>query len=352
MVATRTGLGLVGAGRMGAIHARAIVRQVPEARLVGVADLDIGSARRLADELEVAAFGSVAELLERADVTAIVVAVSSAHHLDVIRQVAAAGREIFCEKPLALSVADTEAAIAVAAAAGVRLQVGFMRRFDLAYRRAWRRLLSGEIGVPIMFRSLQFDPGPPPLALADPTVSGGIHIDMGIHEYDLARWFMDDEVVEVHAWGSAVAYPDLATVGDVDSAVVNLRFAGGATGAVELARSSLSEDVRTEIVGERGTIAIGSRPATLRHLPAAGDGASPGGGASTGDGAPAGGAGWGAGALRFDRAYASEIRAFARAIANDAPVPVGGAESLAALRIAVAAERSMREGRPIAVGKA
>jgi predicted dehydrogenase len=336
--ARRIGLGLVGAGRMGAIHARAIAHQVPEARLVGIADIDLTAARRLAGGFGVGgASGSVAELLERPDVAGVVVAVSSAYHLDVIRQVAAAGRDIFCEKPLAVTIPETEAAIAVASAAGVRLQVGFMRRFDLAYRRAWRRLARGEIGRPIMFTSLQFDPGPPPLALADPAVSGGIHVDMGIHEYDLARWLMDDDVLEVHAWGSAVAYPDLASVGDVDSAVVNLRFAGGATGSVELARSALSEDVRTEIVGERGTIAVGARPPTPRRLPASGDGAAPAA------------AGWGAGALRFDRAYATEIRAFARAIADDTAVAVGGVESLAAIRIAVAADRSMREGRPIAV---
>jgi predicted dehydrogenase len=221
--------------------------------------------------------------------------------------------------------------MAATSASGVRLQVGFMRRFDPAYRRGMRRLASGEIGRPILFKSLQFDPGPPPLALADPAVSGGIHIDMGIHEYDLARWLMDDEVVEVHAWGSSVAYPELATVGDVDSAVVNLRFARGTTGAVELARSSTSEDVRTEIVGERGVIAIGRRPVTPRSAPAAG--------------------GWGSGPLRFDRAYADEIRAFVRSIADDGPVPVGGADALAALRIALAADRSMREGRPIAVGE-
>jgi predicted dehydrogenase len=337
VVATRIGLGLVGAGRMGAIHARAIARQVPEARLVGVADVDLGSARRVADELGIeVAMGSVAELLERAEVAGVVVAVSSAYHLEVVRQVAAAGRDIFCEKPLAITIAETEAAIAAASAAGVRLQVGFMRRFDLAYRRARRRLARGEIGRPIMFTSLQFDPGPPPLALADPAVSGGIHVDMGIHEYDLARWLMDDDVVEVHAWGSAVAYPDLASVGDVDSAVINLRFAGGATGSVALARSALSEDVRTEIVGERGTIAVGTRPPAPRRLPAPADRSAPA-------------AGWGAGALRFDRAYATEIRAFARAIARGTAVSVGGGESLAALRIAVAADRSMREGRPIAV---
>jgi len=335
MVQASIGLGVVGAGRMGSILARAIVRAVPEAHLVGIADRDLGAARRLAQELSVdAVFGDADELARRSDVTGLVIAVSSAYHLDVVRVAAAAGRQVFCEKPLALTVVETEAAIAASAAAGVRLQVGFMRRFDVAYRRARARLTAGAIGRPIMFTSLQFDPGAPPVALADPAVSGGIHLDMGIHEYDLARWLMDDEVVEVHAWGSSIAYPELASVGDVDSAVINLRYAAGGTGAVELARSATSEDVRTEIVGERGTIAIGRRPTTPRESP---------GGAAT--------AGWGAGALRFDGAYAAELRAFARAIRDDTPVAVGGAEALAALRIAQAAGRSMLEGRPVAVAQ-
>jgi myo-inositol 2-dehydrogenase/D-chiro-inositol 1-dehydrogenase len=326
----RIGLGLVGAGRMGAIHARAIAGHVPGARLVGVADVDVDRARALAGELEVeVAVGSAEELVRRPEVAAVIVAVSSSHHLAVIRQAAAAGCDIFCEKPLALTVPDSEAAIAAADVAGVRLQVGFMRRFDPAYRRGMRRLQDGAIGRPILFKSLQFDPGPPSLAFADPAVSGGIHVDMGIHEYDLARWLMGDEVVEVHAWGSAVAFPDLATVGDVDSAVVNLRFAGGGTGSIELARSSSSEDVRTEIVGERGVLGIGRRPPAPR--------------------AETDGAGWGAGPLRFDAAYAAEIRAFVRTISDGAAVPVGGAEALAALRIALAADASMREGRPVAV---
>jgi predicted dehydrogenase len=322
------GLGLVGCGRMGSILARAIAQRVPAARLVAVADIDRAAAARLARELGVGIVaGSTAELAGRPEVDGVVVAVSSAQHLAAVRDAAAAGRATFCEKPLALTVAETEAAIDAAARAGVLLQVGFMRRFDAAYRRGRGRLERGEIGRPIMFKSLQFDPGPPPPAQADPAISGGIHVDMGIHEYDLARWFMADEVVEVQAWGSTLAYPDLADVGDVDSAVVTLRFAGGATGAVELARSATAEDVRTEIVGQRGTIAIGARPRAALDT----------------------GAGWGAGPLRFDGAYAAELRAFVRSIARDEPVSVDGADSLAALRIALAADRSMREGRPIAV---
>jgi predicted dehydrogenase len=321
---------------MGAILARSVVHHVPEARLVAVADVHLASARRLADDLGVrAAYPSAAELVEVPDVDGVIVAVSSARHLEVIRDAAAAGRDIFCEKPLALTIADCEAAVEAASMAGVRLQVGFMRRFDPAYRRASRRLAKGDVGRPILFKSLQFDPGAPPPAVADPAISGGIHIDMGIHEYDLARWLMADEVVEVHAWGSSLAYPELTSVGDVDSAVVNLRFAGGGTGSVQLARSALVEDVRTEIVGERGTIAIGRRPA-LRPGPAD-------------DGASSATAGWGTGPLRFDRAYVEEMRAFARSIADGAPVEVGGAEGIASLRIALAAAQSMQDGRPVTV---
>ena len=327
----RIGLALVGCGRMGSILARAIVTSVPEARLIGVADVNAGAARRLANELgvELAATSS-AELVAHRDVAGVVIAVSSAHHLAAVRDAAAAGRDVFCEKPLALTVADTLAAIDAADRATVRLQVGFMRRFDPAYRRGKQRLGRGEIGQPILFKSLQFDPGPPPPDQADPAVSGGIHVDMGIHEYDLARWLMADEVREVHAWGASLAYPELSDVGDVDSAIVSLRFASGATGAVQLARSASAEDVRTEVVGQRGAIAIGRRP---RNPAAAASG-------------------WGSGPLRFAGAYAAELRAFVRAIARNRPVAVDGSDALAALQIALAAQRSMREGTAISVDRA
>jgi predicted dehydrogenase len=327
----RVGLGLVGCGRMGSILARSIVAHVPEARLVGVADVDEGAARRLGRELGVDDVAtSAAELMGHGGVDAAVIAVSSAHHLVAVEAAAARTRDVFCEKPLALTIEDTQAAIDATNRAGVRLQVGFMRRFDPAYRRAKSRLDRGEIGRPILFKSLQFDPGPPPLAYADPSVSGGIHIDMGIHDYDLARWLVADEVSDVHAWGSSLAYPELATIGDVDSAVVNLRYASGATGTVQLARSDTVEDVRTEIVGEHGVVSIGRRPSR----PAGRD------------------AGWGSGPLRFEAAYAAELRSFVRAIAHDRPVAVDGSDALAALRIALAARDSMRQGAPVGVAAA
>ena len=190
------GIGLVGAGRMGSVHARLIAQRVPQARLAGIADTNLDAARRLAAELgDPHVFSSADEMLASREIDAVLVATSSSGHLAAIRAAAAAGRDILCEKPIALTVADTAAAIDAATSAGVRLQVGFMRRWDADYRRAQARLASGEIGRPILFKSLQFDPAPPPAAFADPAVSGGIMVDMGIHEFDIARWLMDYEFV-------------------------------------------------------------------------------------------------------------------------------------------------------------
>ncbi len=337
--ADRVGIGVVGAGRMGSIHARLIAQRVPEARLVGIADIDLAAARRVAVEVgHPPVFGSVDELLATPGVDAILVATSSSRHLEAIRAVAAAGRDILCEKPIALTVDDTLAAIAAADAARVRLQVGFMRRWDPDYARARTRLASGALGRPMLFMSLQFDPSPPPVSFADPAVSGGIMVDMGIHEFDLARWLMDDEVVEVHAYGSSIAHPELATVGDVDSAVVNLRFSKGTTGTVHLARNTTyGEDVRTEVLATAGSVWVGGLPVSRGSW----SGGQAPDSVATDASDPA--------LPRFDVAYAAQTRGFVRAILEDRPVAVPGSAGEAALRIALAADRSMREARPVPV---
>jgi myo-inositol 2-dehydrogenase/D-chiro-inositol 1-dehydrogenase len=181
----RVGIGVVGAGRMGSIHARLIARSVPEARLVGIADVDLTAARRLAAELgDVPAFGSLDGLLAAPGLQAVLIATSSSRHLEGIQTAAAAGVDILCEKPIALTMADTVAGIAAAEAAQVRLQVGFMRRWDPDYARARARLASGALGRPILFKSLQFDTEPPPLAFAEPV---GQRRDHGRHGYPRVR---------------------------------------------------------------------------------------------------------------------------------------------------------------------
>jgi predicted dehydrogenase len=341
----RIGLGLVGAGRMGSVHARLVAAGIPGARLAGIADIDLDAARRLAAEVgDPPAYGSIDELLAAPGLDAVLIAVSSSRHLEVIQAAAGAGKDILCEKPIALTIADTDAAIEAVERAGVRLQVGFMRRWDPDYARAHARIASGRYGRPILFTSLQFDVEPPPLAFADPAVSGGIMLDMGIHEFDLARWLMADEVVEVHAYGGSIVSPEIAALGDGDSAVVGLRFAGGALGTVQLARTTTyGEDVRTEVLLTNGSAWIGTLPTTM--------GASSGGRAKTS-------ASW-TGAVevdtldpttpRFAHAYAEQTRGFVEAVANDRPVAVPANEGRAALRIALAADRSMHERRPVAV---
>ncbi|MFN8620361.1 MAG: Gfo/Idh/MocA family oxidoreductase [Chloroflexota bacterium] len=336
--AGRVGIGVLGCGRMGSAHARIIAGLVPQARLVALGDVQVDAAHRLAAELDGPRVHDSAEALAAdPDVQAVLVAVSSSRHLDAVRAIAAAGKDILCEKPLALTLPETDAAIAATDAAGVRLQVAFMRRHDPDHRRAKERLASGALGRPFLFQSLQLDMEPPPLAFCDPRVSGGIFVDMGIHEFDLARWLMDDEVDEVTAYGSTLSHPELATVGDVDSAVAILRFASGATGTVTLGRdTTYGEDVRTEVTATAGSVWLGSL--------------QPGHGAVSGPNAitrdfldPA--------IPRFERAYAEQTRAFVRAIAEGRPVSVTGHDSRAALVIALAADRSMREGRPVRVAE-
>ncbi len=335
-MAARLGLGLVGAGRMGSIHARILAHGLPEARLVGIADADLAAARRLATEVDVElAVGSVEELVADPAVDAVLVATSTSQHLAVVRAAVEAGKDVLCEKPIALTLEETSAAVEAAERAGCRLQVGFMRRWDDDYRRARERIAAGAIGRPLLFKSLQLDAELPPLAYCDPRVSGGIMVDMGIHEFDLARWMVGDEVAEVHAFGSWLAHPELGPLGDVDNAVVNLRFAGGAIGSVELSRTAAyAEDVRTEVMGDRGTVFVGLLPTAPSILGSAAGLAH--------DTVPSS-------MTRFAPAFAEQVRGFARAIVEDRPVAVDGRDGRAALAIALAADRSRREGRPIAL---
>ncbi len=332
----RIGLGLVGAGRMGSTHARVIARSLPEVRLVAIADVDVAAARRLAAEVGVdRTYGSATELLADPGVDAILVATSTHQHVPVVLEAAAARKDVLCEKPLALTLDASDEAIEAAERAGIRLQVGFMRRWDADYRVAHERIVRGEIGRPALFKSLQYDTELPPLAFCDPKVSGGIMADMGIHEFDLARWLVRDEVVEVHAYGSRILHPEVGSVGDVDTAVVGLRFAGGAIGNVELTRhASYAEDVRTEVLGESGSVFVGLLPVSAGVIGR--------GGTLAWDTVPSS-------MTRFAPAFAEQVRGFARALAEDGRVLVDGRDSRAALAIAIAADRSWREGRPVAV---
>ena len=333
-MAARIGIGLIGAGRMGAIHARLIAARIPEARLVGIADVNLESAQRLATELgDLPAYSSTDELLRTPGLDAVLIATWSATHRAAIEAAAAAGKDILCEKPIALTLDETDAAIGAVERRAFASKSASCAAGTPTTRGPSFGLASGDLGRPMLFKSLQFDPGPPPVSYADPAVSGGIMVDLGIHEFDLARWLMDDEVVEVHAFGSSVSHPELADVNDVDSAVIDLRFAGGTTGSVELARNTTyGEDVRTEVLATAGSVWVGHLPVSHGSW----SGGSAGEAVARDSADPT--------VPRFETAYAAQTRAFVHAIQEGRQIEVGADEARAAMAISLAAIRSMREG--------
>src|SRR5258706_7021405 len=242
----RIGLAVIGAGRMGSSLARLIAEGAPELRIVAIGDVDDAAAVRLADELgDPAAFADPLDAISARGFEAVLMAVSSVHHRQIVEVAAAAGKHILCEKPLALDLADTDAILAAVERGGVRLQVGFMRRHDPDHVRARARIAAGELGRPLLFNSRQYDTDPPPAGILDPWSGGGIMLDMGIHEFDSARYLMGSEITEVQATGSVQVFPEVAAYGDVDTAVINPTFASGGVGGIELSlRVGFGEDGR------------------------------------------------------------------------------------------------------------
>lgn len=328
------GVGVIGVGTLGKRHAENVRFAIPEARLVAVADRDLGRAVQVAAELGIEhAYGHVEELVARNDIQAVVIASPSKFHASATKTAAAAGKHVFCEKPPALTLEEANAALEAVAKAGVKLQIGFMRRYDPAYARAKKRIEAGEIGDPVIFKSLGRDRQPPPLSFFKSGINGTLFADSAIHDFDLARWLMRDEVAEVHAFAGTAACPELAQLGDIDSCLVNLRFARGGIGNVEAFRQSrYGYDIRTEILGTKGTLQVGYLRQTA-ELVLTGSGAS----YDVVDH-------W---LVRFAEAYLNELREFVHAVLAGDPVKVTGEDGRRALQVALAAELSYREKRSI-----
>jgi predicted dehydrogenase len=321
---------------MGRRHAENLRRLVPDARLLAIADVAPGRAQQAASELEVEqSFISLEAMLECKDLKAVVIATPDKFHAQAIQIAAAAGKDILCEKPLAISLADAHAALDAVKKAGVRLQIGFMRRYDPAYQAAMKRVEAGEIGDPVVFKSVGRDRDLPPIAAYQSNVNGMLFYSNTIHDFDLARWLMRDEVVETHAYTTVAIRPEVAQYGDVVASVVNLRYAKGAIGNIEShAQALYAYDVRTEIVGSKGSVFVGSidkTPAVFLN------------------------ANGGAHILadhflsRFADAYLAEVQDFVHNMLHDRPPRVSGDDGLKALAIAVAAETSHLQGKPCKV---
>ncbi len=268
----KLGIGVLGVGEMGKRHAENLRRLVPEAHLVAVADVNAAHAAKVAAELEIEhSFSNLEAMLERKDIKAVVISTPDKFHAAAIQTAAAAGKDILCEKPLALTLAEAHAALDSVARAKVRLQVGFMRHYDPAYAMAMKRIEAGEIGEPVMFKSLGRDKDAPPMSAYQSGINGMLFYTNTIHDFDLARWLMRDEVTEVQAYTTVAIRPEVAKYNDVVASTVNLKYSRGAIGNIDsYAQAIYGYDVRTEIIGSKGSIFIGSlqqTPATFLTSP-------------------------------------------------------------------------------------
>lgn len=332
----KLGVGLLGIGEMGRCHVANLRRLVPNAHLIAVADVNAAHAARIASEFEIAySYGSLEAMVERKDIDAIVIATPDKFHARGIQIAAAAGKDILCEKPLATSLEDARAAIAAADAAGVRLQIGFMRRYDAAYRAAKTRIESGEIGEPVIFKSLGRDKDAPPMAFYEAALNGMLFYNNTIHDFDLARWLMNDEVVEAHAYTTVAIRPEVERYGDVVASLVNLKYAHGAIGNVEsYTQATYGYDIRTEVVGSKGSVFIGTLQQTPVAFLHAGGRVEPIADYFL---------------TRFADAYLAEVTDFVDTMLAGRPPRVTAEDGLKALEIAVAAEQSHLQGKPCAV---
>jgi inositol 2-dehydrogenase len=332
----KLGVGVLGVGEMGKRHAENIRRLVPEARLVAIADAALERAKQVASELEIEnSYGSLEAMLECKGLDAVLISTPDKFHAQAIGAAACAGKDILCEKPLALNLADAHAALETVSKKGVRLQIGFMRRYDLAYAAAMKRVEAGEIGTPVIFKSIGRDKDMPPLAAYQSLVNGMVFYNNTIHDFDLARWLMRDEVTEVHSYTTVAIRPEVAQYGDVVASVVNLQYRHGAIGNVEsYVQAIYGYDVRTEIVGSKGSILVGSLQQTSATFLTA-----EGGTQTLADHF----------LTRFADAYLAEVRDFVQSILNDREPRVTGEDGLRAVAIAVAAEKSYLQAKPVSV---
>jgi len=332
----RIRVGLVGTGRIGQIHARTLTQMVDSVELAVLTDVNQESARACAAACGVPkVVGDYRALLDDSTLQAVVICSSTDTHAPFIVQAAQAGKHIFCEKPIAADLDKIDAALDAVERAGVRLMVAFNRRFDANHQRIKKAIDSGEIGTPHRLHVVSRDPSPPPIDYI--RVSGGLFFDMTIHDFDMARFLLGD-VDEVYAAGGVLVDPRIGEAGDIDTAVVTLKFKNGALGTIENSRQAVyGYDQRVEVFGSKGAarsdnlypnaVTISTGQSVARDLP-----------------------------LNFflERyldSYRTEMEAFIRSLADGAPMPVTGFDGRAPVVIAMAALTSCRENRPVKIAE-
>jgi len=329
----RVNIGLIGAGRIGKMHAKHLAFRLPDANLVAVADVFVEAAEKCAANCRIpSAFQDYRRILDDPDIDAVVICSSTDTHAQIIEEAAAAGKHIFCEKPIDHNLARIDRALAAVDKGGVKLQIGFNRRFDPSFKRVRDLVAEGKIGKPHIVRITSRDPQPPPIEYIK--VSGGIFLDMTIHDFDMARYLINDEVTEMFAAGEVLVDPEIGKAGDIDTTIITLRYAGGAIGTIDNSRKAVyGYDQRVEVFGSEGTIVVSNNTRDRAVL-------------SNADGVH--------GSLplfffieRYTEAYVAEMQAFIECIQQDTTPPVTGVDGRIPVVMGYAAKKSYEENRPV-----
>ena len=324
---------VLGAGRIGRIHAETLALRLPDSEVSVIADVDKSAAADTASRLRIpVATDDSSAAIRRDDVDAVAICSSTDTHVKFIIEAAQAGKHIFCEKPVDMNLAHIDEALAAVDKAGVQLQIGFNRRFDPNFARVRRAIEEGEIGTPHRIHIVSRDPGPPPISYV--RVSGGMMIDMTIHDFDMARFLIGSEVEEIYAVAKVMVDPAIAEAGDVDTALGVLKFANGVIGTIDNSRKAVyGYDQRVEVFGSGGKIEsdnnypnsafVSTAQSVYRDLP-----------------------------LnffleRYKESYVNEMRAFVDAVTNGTPVPVNGYDGRVPVVMAKAARLSIDLDRPV-----
>ncbi len=326
-------VGVAGAGRIGKVHVGTLVRNLPEVHVAAITDPRGEEARKVAEQHSIPAIKrDFDELVQDPEIDAVLICSPTDTHADYIIAAARAGKNIFCEKPVALSLDVIRQALEAVNQCGVRMMIGFNRRFDANFQKVRSLVENGDLGDLHILKITSRDPAPPPPEYI--SASGGMFLDMTIHDFDMARFVTGSEVVQVSAEAGVLVDPRIGEQGDVDTAVITLRFENGALGVIDNSRRACyGYDQRLELFGSKGMVRIDNcRHDTHEFFDAAGS----------------------QGSLpldffmdRYAQSYATELKAFVRSLLEGSEFPVSGDDGLLSVAIGLAARRSVDEHRPV-----
>ncbi|SFJ88184.1 inositol 2-dehydrogenase [Thermoflavimicrobium dichotomicum] len=325
-------IGVIGAGRIGKLHAENLLH-FPQVELKAVSDVYLENVSAWADKLGIPRVtGDYREILEDDEIDAVFVCSSTDTHVSIIMEAARAGKHIFCEKPISFEMEQTKKALKSVKQAGVQLQVGFNRRFDHNFRKVRESIISGKIGNPHIIKVTSRDPAVPPKEYIQK--SGGIFIDMTIHDFDMVRYLSGSEVEEVYVQGEVLIDHVFAECGDIDTAVTVLKLKNGAIGVIDNSRKAVyGYDQRVEVFGSKGCITVDNDYPNTALI-------------STAEGVYQDKPKYFF-LERYHHAYLEEVKSFIESVLEDRPVLVDGHDGLQAEMIAHAARRSWLEKRPV-----